>query len=140
MPDGAMMYPEAEEPSPNRTASAAPTYYPRLKRVDEYVRQHLSDPITLRDAARIAALEPKYFSKYFKDKIGTTFTNWLHDKRIEEAKRILSTESISIQRLGYVVGYSNPRTFRSAFKKRTGLTPSEFKARVRSLRKRHLRD
>jgi len=132
-----MMYPEAEEPSPNRTASGAFTYYPRLQRVDEYVRQHLNGRITLRDAARIAALEPKYFSKYFRDNVGVTFTSWLHDKRIEEAKRILSTESISIQRLAYVVGYSNPRTFRSAFKKRTGLTPSEFKTRGRLLRERH---
>lgn len=112
-------------------------YHPRLKRVDDFVSQHIADPIKLKDAARVAALEPKYFSKYFSQKAGITFTQWLHDKRIERAKKLLARESISIQRLAALSGYSNPRTFRRAFRIRTGLSPSAYRNEVRSqLRKR----
>lgn len=114
-----------------KTASSL-AYYPRLKRVDDFVSQHISDPIGLKDAARVAALEPKYFSKYFRQKAGITFSEWLHDKRIERAKEILMKESISIQRLAALSGYSNPRTFRRAFRIRTGLSPSAYRNQVRS--------
>ena len=44
---------------------AALTYYAPLQKVSEHIRQHLSEDISLREAAAIAGLEEKYFSKYF---------------------------------------------------------------------------
>lgn len=128
-----MRTPEPERPSDSGFQAARRfAYYPRLRRVDDFVRQHMSDPIGLKDAARVAALEPKYFSRYFRQKAGITFSEWLHDMRIERAKELLTRESISVQRLAALSGYSNPRTFRRAFKIRTGLSPSTYRKQVRS--------
>ena len=52
-------------------------YYPRLKRLRQYVEQSYPEPIPLEKAAGIAALEKSYFSSYFRAKIGITFTDWL---------------------------------------------------------------
>jgi len=48
-------------------------YYPRLNRLREYVEQSYSEPISLKKAAGIAALESSYFSFYFHVKVGITF-------------------------------------------------------------------
>lgn len=106
------------------------SYYPWLERVREYVLRHLDRPISLEEAADAASLTPKYFSAAFKEKTGISFSEWLHDVRIERARELLETQDLSITQVWRRVGYVSPRTFRRAFKKRTGSTPSDYKERV----------
>jgi len=67
----------------NGTNGKAFNYYPRLKRLRDYVEQNYSEPIPLEKAAGIAVLESSYFSTYFRVKIGITFTEWLRQVRIK---------------------------------------------------------
>lgn len=48
------------------SAATVFVYYPRLKKVKEYVEEHLEEKISLANAAEIAGLEEKYFSAYFR--------------------------------------------------------------------------
>jgi len=83
------------------------SYYQRLQRVQHFVESHITEPIRLEDAARVASLEPKYFSKFFKEKTGLAFSSWVHDQRIFRAMELLRTEEISISNLVAKVGYSD---------------------------------
>ncbi len=106
-------------------------YYPRLNRLREHVEQSYSEPISLKSAASIAALESSYFSSYFHAKVGITFTKWLRQVRIEKAIELVQASDFSITEIAYEVGFGDLRTFERAFKKHTLMTPSEFKKSVR---------
>ncbi len=105
-------------------------YYPRLKRLRQYVEQSYSDPISLGKAAGIAALESSYFSSYFHVKVGITFTEWLRQVRIEKAMELMKAKDFSITEVAYEVGFGDLRTFERAFKQHTRMTPREFKKSV----------
>ncbi len=114
----------------NGTNGEAFNYYPRLKRLRQYVEQSYSEPIPLEKAAGIAALESSYFSTYFRAKVGITFTEWLRQVRIRKAMELMKASDFSITEIAYEVGFGDLRTFGRAFKKHTLMTPSEFKKSV----------
>ena len=109
---------------------AAFNYYPRLKRVHQYVDQSYSEPISLKKAAGIAALESSYFSFYFRAKVGITFTEWLRQVRIRKAMELMKASDCSITEVAFEVGFGDLRTFERAFKKHTLKTPTEFRKSV----------
>ena len=114
----------------NGTNGAVFNYYPRLKRLLEYVEQSYSEPIPLEKAASIAALESSYFSSYFHAKVGITFTDWLRQIRVKKAMELIKASDFSITEVAYEVGFRDLRAFERAFKKHTQMTPMQFKKSV----------
>ena len=105
-------------------------YYPRLKRLHQYVEQSFSEHLPLEKAAQIAALESSYFSSYFRAKVGITFTDWLRQVRIRKAMKLMKASDFSITEVAFEVGFGDLRTFERAFKQYTRRTPREFKKSV----------
>ena len=113
---------------PNREAFR---YYSRLRRVQEHLEANISESLSLTQAAAIAGLNPKYFSGFFRDKVGVRYTQWVHSVRVERAMRLLEARNFSITYLAFCVGYRDLRTFERALKRRTSITPQAYKRRVR---------
>ena len=109
---------------------AAFNYYPRLKRLHQYVEKSYAKHIPLEMAAGIAALESSYFSSYFHAKVGISFTEWLRQVRVKKAMELMKARDFSITHIAYEVGFGDLRTFERAFKKHTRTTPREFKRSV----------
>lgn len=105
-------------------------YYRRLGRVEKYVRDNLSRPIALEDAADAAGLEPKYFSAYFRKKTGICFRYWLSAVRVNHAKALMRKQDRPITDVAYCTGFRDLRTFERAFKTHAGMTPSDYKCLV----------
>ncbi len=105
-------------------------YYSRLTRVKKHVEQYYTEEISLENAAQIAAPEKTYFSKFFREKVGITFTLWLRQFRVEKAIEIIKTRKESIINIAFEVGFQDLRTFERAFKKHTNLTAGEFKRSI----------
>lgn len=61
------------------------SYYPRLGAVARFVSESLETSICLADAARVAHLSPKYFSRYFKVRMGIGFHEWLTQERVAKS-------------------------------------------------------
>jgi two-component system response regulator YesN len=105
-------------------------YYPRLKKVKEYVDQHLEDKISIATAAQIAGLEDKYFSTYFRKKTGMRFTDWIAHARVARATNMMSKHDYTITWIASTLGFQELRTFERVFKKCTGMTAQSFKRSV----------
>ncbi len=116
-----------------RLNSAAFAYYPRLCAVAEHVRAHLTSRITLTEVSQVAGLERKYFSAYFRSKVGISFTEWLRLLRVSRAKELMKVRDVSIPRLAYASGFRDVRTFERAFKRFVGVTPVTYRASARLL-------
>ena len=69
----------------------------------------------------------KYISEIFKDKTGVKFTDYLHNVRINEAKRLLLYTDMMIFEIAEKVGYLSSNVFIRSFKKTVGITPGDFR-------------
>lgn len=72
-------------------------------------------------------LNPSYFSKLFRTKTGLTFSVFLTDVRISQAKQLLLNPNIKIYEVCEKVGFSDSVTFNRSFKRVVGVSPSEFR-------------
>ena len=72
-------------------------------------------------------ISESYFSHMFKEKTGVNFSTYLENIRMSEAARMIKETDISLNELYISVGYNNANTFRRAFKKIYGVTPSSMR-------------
>lgn len=97
-------------------------------RIAQYLGHHYSENISLRDVSVAVNLSPGYISQLFKSATGDTFTHYLTGIRIEKAKELLSDPSQSLSDIAISTGFNDYFYFLKAFKKRTGQTPSGYRA------------
>ncbi len=93
-------------------------YYPRLRKARRYVEEHLHEKLTVRDVARVACCEYKYFSSYFHAKVNVTFTDWVRLIRVAEAARLLRAEDMTMYQAARQAGFSDLRARVPAFLRR----------------------
>ena len=100
-----------------------------LVQITGYVEKHYTDSsLNLSQMAKDLSMKENFLYYFFRSRMKKSFAQYLEDIRLEKARRILEhdmRESLII--LSEQCGYANPQTFRRAFKKRYGLTPSEFR-------------
>ncbi|MEG0693284.1 MAG: response regulator [Oscillospiraceae bacterium] len=95
-----------------------------------YIDLNVSKPITMRNVADSVGLSYNYFSKLFKQYTNSHFADYIHMRRIEEAKKYLSDPSFKIQEIAKKLGYENPSEFSRAFKKYAGCYPTELRGKI----------
>ena len=100
---------------------------PEMKKILQYVIQHLEEEISLDTVALYANMNRSYFSRYFKSKTGENFVDFLARTRIEKAKELLRETDYTIDEISLRVGHVNKGYFTKVFKKVTGLNPGEFR-------------
>lgn len=108
-------------------------YYPSLSRVRKFVTENYTEPLSLDDAARVAAMEKTYFSKYFSKKVGLSYCEWVRQLRIQKAIELMKAGDHSITEIAFSVGFGSLRAFQRAFQKCVNQTPREFKKTVEPL-------
>ena len=97
--------------------------------VANYVRHHLSEPISTEKMAEAFYLSRPYLSAKFRQETGETLTDFILREKTEEAKRLLRYSDKSASAIGAYLGFSSHGHFIRVFKKYAGLTPNDFRAR-----------
>ncbi|HEV8248104.1 MAG TPA: helix-turn-helix domain-containing protein [Polyangiaceae bacterium] len=102
-----------------------------LGRADEYIAQHYAQPLTTQQVAKVAGFAQSYFFELFQKRHGVTFVKYLTQLRIDRAKELLSNSTLNLQRVAELSGLSTQSYLSRVFKRLTGETPAEYRARVR---------
>lgn len=102
----------------------------QVRKVTDYMRQHLDEPIGLDVLADLAGLSRFHFCTAFRLATGETPHNWLVNLRIERAKQLLAKSDLPITSIALAVGYETPSAFTASFGKRMGMTPRLFRQRL----------
>lgn len=98
-----------------------------------YIQEHYHESeLSLDQLADKFELTPPYISKLFKEHTKRNFIDYLIEIRIASSKQLLFDKSMKVNDVAEAVGYSNTRSFLRAFKKYTGLTPTEFREQNQS--------
>ena len=95
--------------------------------ITRYLQEHLAEDISLSVLAEQFHLNPQYISQLFKNEIGVGFLAYLTNIRMERAKHLLLSTSLSVAEVAEQSGYGDYRVFTKVFKKSEGITPSQYR-------------
>jgi AraC family transcriptional regulator len=112
--------------APNLTARGgiAPVV---LRRVCQYMEEHMHEDITLHELAALAGVTPNHFSVAFKRSTGMPPHAWFRRRRIDRAKDLLRIGKTDVATVALLVGYENQSSFGVAFRRETGMTPTQWR-------------
>jgi len=92
----------------------------------EYVRGHLSEPLTVADMADLVNLSPSAFAHLFRDVTGRSPYQFLKEIRLDRARELLVDGDFTVARISKEVGYASVSHFISEFRGRFGVTPRAY--------------
>lgn len=99
----------------------------KLEQAQEILKQRYSTPPTQKELSREVGLNEFKLRRGFKEYFGITVYDFITRLRMEQAKKLLLDEQLSIGEVSQLVGFSHQNNFSIAFKKYFGLPPSELK-------------
>ncbi|WP_044335619.1 helix-turn-helix domain-containing protein [Sphingomonas hengshuiensis] len=108
--------------------SARPLSAQRLARVRAYVDAHLGDDLSVTQMAAIAGMDPSGFTRALRARTGLAPYRWLTMLRMERAAALLAAGA-SVMGAANAVGYANAGKFAAAFRRITGMPPSDWRPR-----------
>lgn len=112
----------------NRIREAREQGVPRkFQLAREWIREHLQEDGGLNSLAAYMNMSPKYLSVRFKQVTGESFADYQTRVRFERARELLLDPKRKVAEVAELVGFADTNYFSIAFKKHTGLTPTEFR-------------
>lgn len=100
----------------------------QLRKVEDYVTQHLAEEISIESLAVLVELSSSHFSHVFKESTGMTPLQFVTQHRITRAQQLIRETSRSLIQIGLEVGYATPSHFAQVFKRVVGVTPTDFRS------------
>jgi AraC family transcriptional activator of pobA len=95
--------------------------------IDDYFKSSAEGLLTVQYLASQMNLSPNYLSDLLRVHTGQNTQQHIHEKLIAKAKEKLSTTSLSISEIAYALGFEHAQSFSTLFKKKTNLSPLEFR-------------
>lgn len=100
----------------------------RLRLVLEYIEDELGQPIKLRELAALAGVSARHFERAFRQSTGSSPHAYLMGRRLHAARDwLINQPELPIEQIALRLGFSSASHFSSAFRRRTGFTPTEFR-------------
>lgn len=115
------------------TAQMSRNYHEKLILLMESEKPYLKSRITLPQLAIDLAISTNHLSQIINAELHKNFYDFINDYRVEEAKRLIADEkyrNINLATIGLDSGFQSISSFNSIFKKKTGLTPSQYRENV----------
>lgn len=101
------------------------------QRITTYIEQNYSDEsLSVAEIAEHMKMNASYLSTVFKEHTGDGILERINSIRIDRATELLKNSYLSISETAAAVGYLNVKTFSRLFKKRYGITPSQYKEKL----------
>ena len=92
----------------------------------KYIKDNLTENLTLEKVAKSVSLSPIHFHNTFKASVGKTLHDYIEEQRIKKSINLLLTTNYSLTRIALECGFSSQSYFSYAFKKRMNKTPREY--------------
>lgn len=98
----------------------------------QYIDQHYQEDIHRENLAELVYLNIDYISRIFKREKGMSISAYLLQKRVTEAKKLLTETNLPINGVSIYVGYSNFSYFTKMFRENTGYSPLEYRRKYKT--------
>lgn len=98
-----------------------------VRRCEDWLKEHFRDSDAIQHVVDFAQIPERTLKRRFKAATGLTLIDYVQNLRVEEAKRQLETSDRAVDEISVDVSYEDRSFFRRLFKRRTGLTPSQYR-------------
>lgn len=109
------------------TAKVTPLQSAEMQYAILYIQNHFKEELHLSDVARIANYSPNYFGNKFKAYTGVSFKAYVMSLQFTLAEQMLEHTALSVTEICYQCGFKDFSNFMTYFKRRYGITPSEYR-------------
>lgn len=103
------------------------SYNEKMNVMRKYIEENYMEPITTDDVANSVYFSPGYANLLFNEEYGVTIFGYITQYRMKKAKEYLKDTNEQITRIAELVGYSGKTSFYLAFKRHTGISPTEYR-------------
>jgi AraC family transcriptional regulator len=113
-------------PTPPRSIGGLPSR--RLKLILEYIEDALGQPIALRELAALAGVSARHFERAFRQSMSCSPHAYVMNRRLLRARDLLINHpELPVEQIALRLGFFSSSHFSSAFRRQTGLAPTEFR-------------
>lgn len=113
--------------SPRQVSTSEQKREKLMKQILGYINENLDSVLRLDSISARFGFTPKYFCSFFKQNMGSAFVEYVNSARLERAAEALLSGDSKIMSVAMSAGFDNFSYFIRCFKKRYGLTPSEYR-------------
>ena len=100
-----------------------------IKQAQEFIEANVTEPIAVETLALRFAIGRRHFERRFKKATNNSPLEYIQRVKIEAAKKLFERSGKNVNEVMYEVGYNDPKSFRTVFKKFTGLSPADYRNR-----------
>lgn len=106
---------------------AYPHLNPLTNLTVEYIKEHLSENLTVKDTAKALTVNANYLSAQFHEQMGISFIDFVNRERVDQAAALLGNTHLQIQQISQIVGYNNTSYFAKQFSRFMGMSPRQYR-------------
>ncbi|WP_326691474.1 MULTISPECIES: helix-turn-helix domain-containing protein [unclassified Streptomyces] len=93
----------------------------------QWALNRLTEPVTLKEMARHAHMSERTFTRRFRAEVGTSPLQWLVQSRLSQARRLLESSDLTVERIATACGFGDPVALRKHFHTHLGLSPLAYR-------------
>ena len=103
----------------------------RLRRVLDFIEEHLEDEITVGGLANLANLSAFHFTRMFSSAVGVSPARYVSNRRLKNAMAMLAIGKLPLSEIAHRSCFSSQASFNRAFRRATGVSPGEYRRQIR---------
>ncbi|GGG58916.1 AraC family transcriptional regulator [Paenibacillus radicis (ex Gao et al. 2016)] len=115
------------ESLPAEEQSGGNPIHKKIFEIVDHLNRHYDQRQTIQDVSGKFFISPSYFCKMFRENTGFTFTEYLNNVRVKEARQLLIGSTMKISDIAERVGFESMTHFGRIFKEMTGLSPLKYR-------------
>jgi AraC family transcriptional regulator len=98
-----------------------------VRRLESYVRDHLSDDLSLNQLARLLGVSVRHLSRKVREAKGMSVHRWIAECRVAKARRLLAETELPVHEIAQRSAFHSAAAFSTAFRAVSGFAPGEFR-------------
>jgi AraC-like DNA-binding protein len=103
----------------------------RIWKARNFIDEHAGEELSLARVAKAAETSANYLSEKFKEAVGINFVRYVARARYEKAAALLREGDLRVSEIAFAAGFQSLSLFNRVFKKFSGKSPTEYRARAR---------
>lgn len=104
----------------------------QVRKIREYIERHIEEKLTMADICRYINYSPSSLCALFREIENDTLLHYINVRKIEQAKKLLHTDEVSIAEIAARLSFDTPQYFARVFRRVTGMTPTAYRQSLRS--------